>query len=176
MWDASTPESGVRGRVFAAATALLLAAVILQVCVVARLNLPLGRPDLVIMLLAAVALIEGPVPGALLGFVVGLAGDLFSTHVLGQSALMLCLVGYGAGLVVGVAERSVLGPLLTVSAAAALGTLGHAATAALLDDAGVTAAEATRRAFAAGLYAVLATPFLFPLVLAGSRRVSGEPR
>jgi rod shape-determining protein MreD len=116
------------------------------------------------------------VSGALLGFVVGLAGDLFSTHVLGQSALMLCLVGYGAGLVVGAAERSVLGPLLTVSAAAALGTLGHAATAALLDDAGVTAGEATRRALAAGLYAVLATPFLFPLVLAGSRRISGEPR
>ncbi|ONH61184.1 rod shape-determining protein MreD [Frankia sp. CcI49] len=171
MWDGGFSEERLHPRAFAAAVALLAVAVVLQVSVVARLGAPLGRPDLVIVLLAIIALIEGPLLGAVLGFVIGLLADLMSTHVLGQTALVLCLVGYLAGLVMNAAERSITVPLATVGAAAVFGTLGNAAATAILGDAALTGAQALERAAAAGLYAVLVTPFLFPIATAASRRL-----
>lgn len=171
MWDTGNPEEQLRPRAFAAAVTVLLVAVVLQVSVVARLGAPLGRPDLVLVLLAIVALIEGPLLGAVLGFAVGLLADLLSTHVLGQTALVLCLVGYLSGLVMNAAERSIAVPLAAVGTAAALGTLGNAAATAILGDAAVTGAQALVRALAAGAYALLVTPFLFPLAAAASRRL-----
>ncbi|OAA28806.1 rod shape-determining protein MreD [Frankia sp. EI5c] len=176
MWDTGAAEEQLQPRVFTAAVVLLLVAVVLQVSVVARLGAPLGRPDLVLVLLATVALIEGPLLGALLGFTVGLVADLLSTHVIGQTALVLCLVGYLAGLVMNAAERSIAVPLAAVGAAAALGTLGNAAATAILGDAALTGPQALVRALAAGLYALLVTPFLFPLATAASRRLHRDRR
>ncbi|MBX6389634.1 MAG: rod shape-determining protein MreD [Frankia sp.] len=164
-------DDGISPRVFAVAAVVLLASVIIQLSVVARLALPLGRPDLVLTLLAAIALVEGPATGALLGFTVGLFGDLTSTHVLGTSALVLCLVGYAAGLAADLTDRSVLAALLAIAGAAAGGTLGHLGLAALLGDGAVAPGVALPRALAAGLYAALVAPFLFPAVVAGLRRV-----
>jgi rod shape-determining protein MreD len=176
MWDTAAPEETVRGRTFTAALLILFVAMILQVSVVARLALPVGRIDLVLTLLSAVALIEGPLLGALLGFVVGLLGDLLSTHVLGQTALVLCLVGYGVGLVAAAAQRSVTVPLVAIGGATVLGTLGYAATTSILGDAALTGGQAVVRAVAAGFYALLLTPFLYPLLLLGSRRLTGGRR
>ena len=176
MWDAGASEESLRGRALAASAALLFAAVILQVSVVARLNLPVGRPDLVLTLLAMVALIEGPMIGALLGFLVGLFGDLLSTHVLGQSALVLCLVGYLVGHLLDATERTIVVPLLAVGGAVALGTLGHAAGTAIFGDAALTGSQAVVRALTAGLYGMLLTPFLLPLLTAAARRLRGERR
>ncbi|CAI7980271.1 MULTISPECIES: rod shape-determining protein MreD [Parafrankia] len=176
MWDTGTSEESLHPRTFVAAVVVLLVAVVLQVSVVARLGAPLGRPDLVLVLLAIIALIEGPMLGAVLGFAVGLVADLLSTHVIGQTALVLCLVGYLVGLVMNAAERSIVVPLAAVGAAAALGTLGHAATTSILGDAALTGGQAIVRAIAAGLYALLVTPFLFPLAAAASRRLHGDRR
>ncbi|WP_018634856.1 rod shape-determining protein MreD [Parafrankia elaeagni] len=174
MWDSGFSEERLHPRAFAAAVVLLLVAVVLQVSVVARLGAPLGRPDLVLVLLAVVALIEGPLLGAVLGFAVGLLADLLSSHVIGQTALVLCLVGYLTGLVMNAAERSIAVPLAAVGAAAALGTLGNAAATALLGDAALTSGQALLRALAAGIYGLLVTPFLFPLALAAARRLHRE--
>jgi rod shape-determining protein MreD len=172
LWE---PErsAAARRRTFVVAVLALFVATILQMSVIARLGLPGGRPDLVLMTLAAVALVEGPVTGALLGFVTGLLGDLMSAHVVGQSALVLCLVGYLAGLVLDVTRRSVAVPLVAVCGAVAGGTLGYFAIAALLGDAVVSPGQAIVRSLAAALYAVLITPFLFPVVQAGLRRCRG---
>jgi rod shape-determining protein MreD len=153
----------------------LLFALVLQVCIVVRLGLPLdGRPDVVLVLLAAVALAEGPVAGAVLGFGVGLFGDLASSHVLGQGAVVLCLVGYCAGLAMAAAERSVRVPMAVVGLACTLGTLGHVAFAAILGGSALTGGQTVVRALAAGMYGLLLTPFVFPAVLGGVRRLRGD--
>ncbi|MCK9920410.1 rod shape-determining protein MreD [Frankia sp. AgPm24] len=174
MWEILDSDESVRVRSVVAAVLMLLVAIVAQVSVVARFNLPGGRLDLVLVLLASIALIEGPLVGAISGFVAGLAGDLASTHVLGQSALVMCLIGYAVGLVMDTAERSVAVPLAVIGGASVLGTLGYAAMTSLLGEAAMTGGEAIRRAVVAGLYAVIATPFVFPLLLRGARRLAGD--
>ncbi|MCM3923231.1 rod shape-determining protein MreD [Frankia sp. AiPs1] len=176
MWDIAGSADTLRARTFVAAIALLSVALVVQVSIVARLGLPGGRLDLVLVLLAAISLIEGPLVGAVSGFVVGVLADLASSHVLGQSALVMCLIGYAVGLVMDAAERSVAVPLGATAGACVAGTLGYAATTSIFGEAALTGGEAVIRALAAGVYAVLLTPFLFPLLAAGSRRLSGRPR
>jgi rod shape-determining protein MreD len=140
----------------------LFFALVAQVSIVARLDLPFGgRPDLVLVLLAAVALVEGPVAGAVLGFGAGLFGDLMSSHVLGQGAVVLCLAGYCVGLVEDASERPARVPLAAVGLACALGTLAHGAFAAILGESGLGGGQLLVRAAAAGLYGLLLTPFAF---------------
>lgn len=176
MWDMIDSPDALRIRTFVVATGLLVVALIGQVSVIARLDLPGGRLDLVLVLLAALALIEGPLVGAVSGFVVGLLADLASSHVLGQSALVLCLIGYAVGLVMNEAQRSVAVPLAVIGGASVLGTLAYAAITAILGEAAMTGGGAFGRALIAGIYAALITPFVYPVLLAGSRRLAGPRR
>ena len=77
--------------------ALALAAVILQVS-----GLGSGRVlgvyvDLVPLVVAAVAIYAGAIPGAAMGFATGLLLDLLVGQTMGASSLVLTAVGYGAG-------------------------------------------------------------------------------
>lgn len=181
-WDRSGREmsgyevgAGTHGRVFVVAMAFMVLALVLQLSVVARLNLPFGgRPDLVLTLLAVVGLVEGPLAGSVLGFAIGLFGDLLSTHVLGQSIVVFCLVGYCAGLVAPSWDRSVRVPLVVVAVTTAAGTLGHVALSAILGDSALTGTQALTRALFVAFYGLLLTPFLFPGVLAVTGRLRGD--
>jgi rod shape-determining protein MreD len=171
LWEPDSDADRIHGPTFAAVIVMLLIAVVAQVSVVSRLPLPGGRPDLVLMLLATVALVLGPVNGAILGFASGLFGDLLSTHVLGQSALVFLLVGYLVGLVADATERSVVTALAVVTGAVLAGTVADVAVAALLGADGLPSPGQTLlRALVAALYAALFTPFLFPAVSTGLRR------
>jgi rod shape-determining protein MreD len=77
----------------------LLIAVLVQVGLLAVLPLPGATPDLVLVLVAALAIARGPGVGAAAGFTGGLLLDLIppATHAAGQWALVLTLVGYVAG-------------------------------------------------------------------------------
>ena len=79
--------------------ATVLTALLLQSTVLSRLPLPGGAPDLLLVLVVAYALAEGPLSGTVTGFCAGLLADLTSDHELGRTALVLALVGYVAGLV-----------------------------------------------------------------------------
>jgi rod shape-determining protein MreD len=91
-------RSLVRKTLIAAALPLaLLAAVIVQLTVVNRLPLPGGDgPDLVLLLVTAVAVRATPPTGAIVGFAGGLALDVAppQTHYAGEYALVFCLAGY----------------------------------------------------------------------------------
>ncbi|MCK9895353.1 rod shape-determining protein MreD [Frankia sp. AgB32] len=176
MLDMFESADTIRPRTFAAAIGLLVVALVVQVSVIARLDLPGGRLDLVLALLAAIALIEGPLVGSISGFVVGLLADLASSHVLGQSALVLCLIGYAVGLVMDEAQRSVAVPLVVIGGASVLGTLAYVAITSILGEAALTGGEAISRALVTGVYAALVTPFLYPALLLGSRRLAGKHR
>jgi len=76
------------------------AALVLQLTAINGLRLPGGGvPDLVLLVVAALGLAGGPVPGAITGFAAGLGLDLAPPGggVLGEYALVLCLVGWACG-------------------------------------------------------------------------------
>lgn len=81
----------------AKAAVLLLVAVVIQVAVLAPLEVLGGTPDLVLVTLVAVALLRGPMFGAAGGFVAGLLADTATLEVLGVTSLLLTLAGYWTG-------------------------------------------------------------------------------
>jgi rod shape-determining protein MreD len=77
--------------------ALLLVTALLQVSIVTPLEVASGHPDLVLVLVVAIALVRGPLFGSVAGFWAGLALDVASLGTLGLSSLLLTLAGYWAG-------------------------------------------------------------------------------
>ena len=76
---------------------MLAAAVVLQISGLAQIHLLGGTADVVPLVVAAVALFAGSVPGAGTGFCAGLLLDLALGHSLGASSLVLTAVGYAVG-------------------------------------------------------------------------------
>jgi rod shape-determining protein MreD len=156
-------------RRFLLAVATVVPALLLQSTVLARLPLPGGAPDLLLVLVIAFALAEGPLSGTLTGFGAGLLADLNADHELGRTALVLALVGYVAGLVhddpaYGGAERSTGLPFLVVGLSAVAAVTVFAAEGLLLGDARVTGRAYLTALAGTVTYCVLLTPFVVPLV------------
>jgi rod shape-determining protein MreD len=110
---------------------VVLGAVVVLVQTAAVSQLPiLGEPaDLSPLVVAAVGLLLGSVPGAVMGFAMGLFVDLALVQTLGLSSLVLTAVGYGAGRVREVREPDSQGALATLavgSAATAAASIGYA--------------------------------------------------
>jgi rod shape-determining protein MreD len=175
-WDGLDQRPGSPRATAAIAVALVLA-LLAQLSIVARLNLPVGRPDLVLILLSCIALERGPVFGAGAGFAIGILADLASTHAVGQSAVVFVAVGYGVGaLAAGGAavDRSWFAPLGIVAGACGLATLAAIALAAILGDAAMTGPQAVARAVGSALYALVLSPLAVPAVHGALRRLDGR--
>ena len=111
------------------AAALLLLAALLQVSLAFSVEVANGRPDLVLTFLVAIALLRGPLFGALAGFWAGLVLDVAAVQTLGLSSLFLTLAGYWSGRFGEVARKaSPHPPLVTV----ALATVGVALGSSIL--------------------------------------------
>ncbi|HEX8075752.1 MAG TPA: rod shape-determining protein MreD [Thermoleophilaceae bacterium] len=76
---------------------LVLLGVVIQISGLAQLRILGAPPDLTPLVVAAVALFAGSVPGAVTGFCVGLLLDLALAQNVGSSSLVLTAVGYGVG-------------------------------------------------------------------------------
>jgi rod shape-determining protein MreD len=76
---------------------LVLLGVVLQISGFAQIHVLGASPDLTPLVVAAVALWAGSVPGAITGFCVGLLLDLALGQNVGSSSLVLSAVGYGVG-------------------------------------------------------------------------------
>ena len=76
---------------------MILAAVVFQIACLVQIRVLGGAADMMPLLVAAVALYAGSVPGAATGFFTGLLADLALGTNLGASALVLTAVGYGVG-------------------------------------------------------------------------------
>src|SRR3954464_13528093 len=79
---------------------LVVVALVIQVSVLARLHLPGAVPDLLLLTVLGLAMVYGHVAGALIGFGAGLLAELAppADHAAGRYALVLCVLGYLAGL------------------------------------------------------------------------------
>jgi rod shape-determining protein MreD len=158
---------------------LLLLVLLLQRTVLAQLDIPFGTPDLLVVVVASVALQTGPGLGAFTGFLAGFGADLLSDHALGRLAAVLCIVGYLVGMLRQDAERSVAVPLAAVVVGGIAAALLFAGTGALVDDGRAGGGLLLDRTLAAVLYGLVVTPFLFPAIgrILGVRPGSGgRPR
>jgi rod shape-determining protein MreD len=154
---------------------LVVGAVVLQATVVARLPLPGSPPDLVLVLVVAVALVEGPRSGMLTGFGAGLLADLTVDHELGRLALAYVLVGFLAGLLEDEAGSRLLVPLLVGGAAAALAVVVFAGEGILLGDPRITGGAFWRSLTSTVPYCAVLTPVVVPPVGALLRRADRRP-
>jgi rod shape-determining protein MreD len=163
--------------------------VVVQVTIVDRIAFPGGGgPDLVLLLVAALALAGGPMAGLLTGFGAGLALDVAppGSHFTGQDALVFCLIGYACGLLAddfaGDAEqgRSALFEITVTAAGAVCGEALVALLGVMLSDPQVRWAAITNVLPAALAYDVLLCPFVLyaaaaALRAAGVRREGRRP-
>lgn len=156
---------------------LLLTALLVELAVLARLPLPGATPDLVLLVVVALALCWGPGTGATTGFAAGLALDVVppADGAIGQWALVLCLVGYVAGLARTPAEGTASVPLAVVAGAVVASALLYAGTAGLAADPRVTWPLVLQMLPSALLYDLTLTPFVVWAVLALGRRADPEP-
>jgi rod shape-determining protein MreD len=142
---------------------LLLIAILIQLTVLNNLRLPGGAgPDLVLVVVVAVALTGGPVEGMLGGFCAGLALDVAppATHLVGQYALVFCLVGYGCGLLGVSLDHSAWLPICVVAVGSAAGELIYAMTGMIFGDLDITWTAIQHTLPASVIYDVLLSPFV----------------
>jgi rod shape-determining protein MreD len=165
----------VTGGRFALGAATVLTALLLQTTVVTRLSLPGDAPDLLLVLVVAFALVEGPLSGMVTGFVAGGLADLMSDHAVGRLALAYVIVGYLTGLASDDADRSVLLPFFAVAAGSAAAVLVFAGEGILLGDPRVTGSAVLRALTSTVPYDVVLTPFVVPAVGALVRRLDPDP-
>lgn len=165
-------------RILLSAT-LVVVALVIQVSVLARLQLPGAVPDLVLLTVLGLALVYGHVGGALVGFGAGLLCDLAppADHAAGRYALVLCVIGYLAGLAKPETGRlrSATGPLVVVVSAAIGSTLLYAGVGALVGDTAARHVGLGGLLFTAALYDLLLAPFTVPLIIALARRAENDP-
>lgn len=80
-----------------ASVALVLVTALVQVAIGYRLQVAGASPDVLVLVVASIALLTGPVPGAACGFLAGVALATFAAIPLGPHALLATLVGYAIG-------------------------------------------------------------------------------
>jgi rod shape-determining protein MreD len=158
---------------------LVVVAMVIQVSVLARLHLPGAVPDLLLLTVLGLAMVYGHVTGALIGFGAGLLADLAppADHAAGRYALVLCVIGYLAGLAKPENGRlkSASGPMAVVVAAALGSTLLYAGVGALVGDTAARHVGIGSLLFTAALYDLLLAPFVVPGVMALARRADNDP-
>ncbi|MGP3979972.1 rod shape-determining protein MreD [Streptomyces sp. KR80] len=160
-------------------TTLVVVALVVQVSILARLQLPGAAPDLMLLVVLALALVYGHTGGCVVGFGAGLLADLAppADHAVGRYALVLSVIGYLAGLAKPESGRlrSATGPLMVVVAAAVGATLLYLGVGALVGDTGAHHVGLARLILSAALYDLLLAPFVVPGVMWLARRAENDP-
>lgn len=157
----------IGSRVLVAGAGIAVA-VLLQGTLLARLPLPGGSPNLVLLLVIAVALAAGPSAGLGCGFAAGLVVDLLSDHPFGLLAVCLALTGFAAGLLEVDPVRGAMRSLVLVALAATGAQLLYAALIGLVTDHGGNALADLPGTVG---YDVMLSPFVVPVVAAVERRL-----
>lgn len=158
---------------------LLVTALVLQTALFPAVTLFGFRPDLLLLIVVAVALHDGSMAGARVGAAAGLLVDL----LVSQAPVGLSIVVYASlGHVIGLARPylatdSVTAPLLLAFATGALGTAGYGLLTSLLADEPTTTGLVVRAALSVGLYNTLLAPVAYAVVgrLAGRFPLTGAP-
>ena len=159
------------------ASLVVAVALLVQVTVVGRLPLPgSAEPDLVLLAVVALALVNGSLTGLVTGFFAGLVTDIVppADHTIGRYALIYCLIGYVCGLAAAEMERSPVLPFAAVAAGAFAGSLLDAVVGMMLGDPRAAWPVVSHLLPLQVLYDVIASPFVVWAVLRLTRRIERE--
>jgi rod shape-determining protein MreD len=154
----------------------IVVALMLQLSVVDRLPLPGGEPDLVLLVVVALGLTGGPLTGMLAGFWAGLALDVAppAGDLLGEHALVFCLVGYGCGRLSGMVDRSAASSLGIAAVAVAGGEVLQVIVGLMFGDPGVSWPAIRVVLPSSVLQDILISPFVVYLVMLASRWAAAD--
>jgi rod shape-determining protein MreD len=142
---------------------LVVLMLVVQTAVLSRVRVAGVAPEAMLLLAVCAGIVGGPERGAVVGFVSGIAFDLFLvTTPVGLSALVYALIGYGVGLVAEGTVRSAWWiPVLTAGAASAVGSVMFAVSANVVAGADFVSPRLTVVApFVGVMNAIVATPVL----------------
>jgi rod shape-determining protein MreD len=110
-----------------------LVAVIVQIAAVSQVSIFGVSADLAPLVVMSVGLLAGSIPGALMGFGMGLLVDSALVETLGVSSLIYIAIGYGAGRLRELRDPAhTLTPLAVGAAATAVAALGFSVIQFLL--------------------------------------------
>ncbi len=123
------------GRVVLRTLVVVALALLVQVTVMLDIRVGGASPDVMFLLPIAAGVVAGPIEGAAVGFVAGLAADLLTPTPLGMSALVGTLVGFGVGAISGSVVRELRGlPTLVALGASAVAVMLYAVLGAVLGE------------------------------------------
>ncbi|MEX0705805.1 MAG: rod shape-determining protein MreD [Nitriliruptoraceae bacterium] len=148
---------------------LVVAAAIIQTAVFPLLPTGWFRPDVLLLLVVAAALADGPLVGLRVGFAAGLVSDLLTVlSPVGVGTLVLTAIGFATGAVRPyLAPSSLSAPLLVALVTGVVGTAAHGTLVLLLGDERLPSALLVQAAIGVGIFNVA----LAPLVLGAVARV-----
>jgi rod shape-determining protein MreD len=129
---------------------LVLLAVVLEISGFSQMRILGGYIDLIPLVVGAVGIYAGSIPGAIVGFCTGLLIDLALGQNLGATSLVLTALGYGVGryrdlrdpahglLPIPVAAAATFGYLLAVAAVSFMLEIGTSVSPLVIRDAIIT--------------------------------------
>lgn len=142
----------------------------LQTSLFGSLTLTGTKPELLLLLALALAIVDGPAVGATAGFAFGLLTDVLVQSPAGITALTFTLAGYGVGRIRAQLQTPTAGmPMIMISVTTVLAVLAYGGFSTLLGESLLPPLRLVRHALLAGAYNALLTPLLFPLVRAIAR-------
>jgi rod shape-determining protein MreD len=149
---------------------VVLVCVVLQTTLFTHLRVDGVAPELGLVAVLAVAYYDGAESGAIFGFVMGFAIDLFLTTPLGLSALSYAITGYAVGFVQAAMVRRppFLAPLIG-GVGGFFGGLVFLAVGAVVGEVGFLSFASLKTVTIAALYDALIAPVVFPLVRRAAR-------
>jgi rod shape-determining protein MreD len=151
-----------RRQIFLAVVVAL--AFLLQLAVLPQFKLLGAQPDLILVVAVLVAVTDGPLEGALVGFFGGLLQDIASPQVLGVGAFSKALAAFMAGMLKDFfMTYSILLPVMLVFLMSLLEQSLHQGALAILGQEQLPPFKVTM-VFASALYDVLAVFILYPLL------------
>lgn len=160
---------------FLLGAASVVTVLLLQITVIGRLPLPGAAPDLLLVLVLAFGLAEGPMAGMVTGFAAGMLADGLSAHEMGRLAFAYALAGYVAGSLQDDSERSTVLPFAAVGLGALVSLGAFVGLGILLGDDRLTVHSVLRAGLSSVPYDVVLTPFVVPLVAGLVRRLDADP-
>ena len=142
--------------------AVVLGALVLQVCLLARFSYDGAVPDVMLLMAVLAGYLLGPERGAIVGFASGLAFDVVLTTPFGLSALVYTLLAYGVGVVsAGMVRQSRWMPSVVAAAGSAIGVLAYAVVGVVLGEATLSGPPLT----AIVVYVAVVNAVLAPLAV-----------
>lgn len=144
--------------------AMLSVALAVQTAFLGRFALLGAKPELLLLLVVAVSMADGPVAGALTGFGAGLLIDALTGLPDGLTSIVFTAVGAAVGLARPMLQRpSAWLPSAIVGVATASALAAYALLGLLLEVETGSVARTIARIALAALYGAVVTPLVYPL-------------